>query len=103
NHFPRGAVVPQILCPGVENDRQHLVLAGLFLRNYDLPFAAEHPADGAGLSQIPAVAAHHVPNLADYALPVGRDHLQDHSHSAWTVTLEIYFFVLFPSELPRTA
>src|SRR5690348_16072487 len=102
-HLPGRAIVAQVLRPGIENDRKHLVLASLFFGNHDLAFAAEHPAYGARLSQIPAVAAHHVPNLADHAVAVGGDHLHDHSHPSRTITLEVYFLVLFPFELAGSA
>ena len=45
------------------------------------------------------MAAHHVPNLADYAVTVRGHHLQDHAYSAWSVTFEVYFLILFAFEL----
>src|SRR5579872_7501352 len=102
-NFPSRAVIAQILGAGVQNNREHFVLVGLFFGYHDLALALEHPTDGAVFGHVSAVFVHQMAELADDAVAVGSHDLDDHAHASRSVALEVHFLVLLAFQLPSAA
>ena len=103
DHFPRRAIVAQILSAGVEHDAHHLVFVGLLFGNADVALAVEHPADGAVFGHVSAVLGEQVADFAHDAIAVVGHHLHQHSYATRPVALEHHFVESFAFERPGAA
>src|SRR5258708_4034028 len=93
----------QILGASFEDQVQQLVFGRRFLWNRNLALSVKHPPDGAGFSQIAAVLAHEMAELADHAVAVGGDNLNQHAHSARSVAFKSGFLKLLAFQLAGAA
>jgi hypothetical protein len=88
-----GIVALHVVGAGLQRQRQQRILVRLVLVDDDVASLVEHPADAAGLAQMPAVLGKDVTDLGDRSILVVGHDLHEHRRAAGTVSLVQDFLV----------
>ena len=101
--FPVVAVVAQVVGAGVERRGHQRLFVDLRLLDDDVALALEHPGHAVLGAEVAPVLAEHVADLADGAVAVVGDRLDDHRGAAGAVALVGDFLVADARFLTRAA